>query len=361
MSEATSGTDQPKSTDVSAAGKTPHVAPLMRATHHSSRLLPSRRSRKSPKLTACLADRRALRLRSIARHQGENSMLNRNTTRIAISFAALALTVVAARAADAPKYPNWSGQWQRIAVQGLRGQPSYDPTKSWGTGQQAPLTPEYQAVLEANLKDQENGGHGGLVGWTCRPYGMPMMMYGFSPLELVVTPKTTYVLINLLDTMRRIYTDDRTMPDDTAPSFQGYSTGHWVDQDGDGVYDALEVETRNFKGPRFYDEAGVPLDTDNESVFKERIYLDKSDANVLHDEITTIDHALTRPWTVTRNYRRVASDKPAWLEFNCNENNPHVEIGGDNYFLSAGGLLMPARKDQAPPDLKYFKRGSKTP
>jgi hypothetical protein len=56
-----------------------------------------------------------------------------------------------------------------------------------------------------------------------------------------------------------------------------------------------------------------------------------------------------------------ASDKPVWLEFNCNENNPHVEIGGDNYFLSAGGLLMPARKDQAPPDLRYFERSSKTP
>jgi hypothetical protein len=70
-------------------------------------------------------------------------MLNRNTARIAISCAALALIVVAARAADAPKYPDWSGQWQRIAVQGLRGQPSYDPTKSWGKGQQAPLTPEY--------------------------------------------------------------------------------------------------------------------------------------------------------------------------------------------------------------------------
>jgi hypothetical protein len=32
-----------------------------------------------------------------------------------------------------------------------------------------------------------------------------------------------------------------------------------------------------------------------------------------------------------------------------------------NCFLSADGLLMPARKDQAPPDLKYFKRGNKTP
>jgi hypothetical protein len=35
----------------------------------------------------------------------------------------------------------------------------------------------------------------------------------------------------------------------------------------------------------------------------------------------------------------------------------HVTIGGDTYFLSAEGLLMPTRKDQPPPrlDLKYFR------
>jgi hypothetical protein len=30
-------------------------------------------------------------------------------------------------------------------------------------------------------------------------------------------------------------------------------------------------------------------------------------------------------------------------------------IGRENYFLSADGNLMPTRKDQPPPDLKYFK------
>jgi hypothetical protein len=29
-------------------------------------------------------------------------------------------------------------------------------------------------------------------------------------------------------------------------------------------------------------------------------------------------------------------------------------IGKENYFLSADGLLMPVRKDQPPPDLRYF-------
>jgi hypothetical protein len=255
-----------------------------------------------------------------------------------------------------PKYPDLKGQWSRLAKVRVTGQPSFDQAKPWGSGQQAPLTPEYQAILDANLKDQKNGGHGSFTGWTCLPYGMPMMMYAFAAVEFVVTPETTYVLVNHQDAMRRIYTDGRTMPPNAEPSFAGYSIGHWIDEKGDGNYNVLEVETRNFKGPRFFDESGIQMHADNQSVFKERIYLDPSDRNVLHDEITVTDHALTRPWTVTRDYSRGKDQRPVWLEFSCNENNPHVRIGGDNYYLSAEGLLMPARKDQSPPDLRYFKK-----
>src|ERR1700733_1693425 len=129
--------------------------------------------------------------------------------RVAVCVGVLAGTASAAGSTEIAKYTDLSGQWGRIVVAGLGGQPSYDPTKPWGKGQQAPLPPEYQTLFEANLKDQENGGHGGLIGWTCRPYGMPMMTYGLSPAEYVVTPRTTYVLINNLDAMRRIYTDNR--------------------------------------------------------------------------------------------------------------------------------------------------------
>ena len=56
----------------------------------------------------------------------------------------------------------------------------------------------------------------------------------------------------------------------------------------------------------------MPLHQDNQTIIKERIYLDKTDPNMLHDEITTIDHALTRPWIVTKDYRR-APNKAADL------------------------------------------------
>jgi hypothetical protein len=70
-----------------------------------------------------------------------------------------------------------------------------------------------------------------------------------------------------------------------------------------------------------------------------------------------VDNALTRPWTVNKAYGREPNKQtPIWREENCGESNNHVKIGNENYFLSADGFLMPARKDQALPDLRYFRQ-----
>jgi hypothetical protein len=273
----------------------------------------------------------------------------------AIAVAALAMPIGAAQAADDAKYPDWKGRWERFVVRGLPGQPSHDQTKSWGRGQQAPLTPEYQAILEASIADQANGGLGNFPTTLGRAAGMPHMMMAFGPLEWVVTPETTYVLVGWYDHYRRIFTDGRDWPKDIEPTYAGYSIGKWIDEDGDGRYDVLEVETRGFKGPRAYDETGLPLHVDNESVFKERIYRDKVDPNILHDELTTIDHALTRPWTVDKKYVLNPNRRLDWPEYYITEGNAQIVIGNENYFLSGEGILMPAKKDQAPPDLRYFK------
>ena len=281
-------------------------------------------------------------------------MLNRYWTTAVALMAALAATGGGARADDA-KYPDWSGQWSRFPVRGLPGQPSHDQTKAWGLGQQAPLTPEYQAILEASIADQAQGGLGNFPTTTGRAAGMPHMMMAFLPMEFVVTPNTTYILVGMYDHYRRIFTDGRDWPKEIEPTYAGYSIGRWIDGDGTGRYDVLEVETRGFKGPRAYDEVGLPLHVDDQSIFKERIYRDKTDPNILHDEMTTIDHALTRPWTVDKKYVRNANPRADWPEYYITESNAQVVIGKENYFLSADGLLMPAKKDQAPPDLKYFK------
>ena len=258
-------------------------------------------------------------------------------------------------ALDGMKYPDWSGAWARFIVPGLAGQPSHDQTKPWGFGQEAPLTAEYTSVLEASIADQIKGGLGNYPTAWCLPGGMPQMMMAWRPLEFVVTPVTTYILFGSDDHYRRVFTDGRDWPKEIEPTFSGYSIGRWIDADGDGVYDVLEVETRGFKGPRAIDTLGIPVHTDNQSIFKERIYRDKSDPNVLHDELTTIDHALTRPWTVDKKYVRESDPNMQWPEYYCAENNAQVVVGNENYFKSADGLLMPTRKGQSPPDLRYFK------
>jgi hypothetical protein len=289
-------------------------------------------------------------------------MRNRSSILAAVLMlaAALLMTIGGAQAHDETKYPNLKGQWDRFVVRGLPGQPSFDQTKGWGPWQEAPLTPEYRKIMEDSMADQVGGGHGINVDHArCVAAGMPWMMVGFRPLEFVVTPEVTYIIIADYDPLRRIFTDGRDWPKSSEPTFAGYSIGKWIDEDGDGKYDVLEVETRGFKGPRLFDGTGLALHRDNQSVFKERIYLDKNDSNLLHDEITVIDNALTRPWTVDKRYVRNADPLADWPESICIEYNAQVFIGKENYYLSADGYLMPAKKGQAPPDTRYFDQARK--
>jgi hypothetical protein len=264
-----------------------------------------------------------------------------------LAGALAALIPVAAGAQAAAKYPDFYGQWIRIAEHA-----QWDATKPRGLKQEAPLTPEYQAVFEANLKALHAGSLGIDPQVKCYPSGMPRMMIAYEPMEVIVTPETTYIRVDHLGDFRRIYTDGRAWPAAIKPSFDGYSIGHWVDPDRDGRYTALEVETRGLKGPRTFDADGLPMHKDNQTIVRERIYLDKAKHDVLHDDVTTIDDALTRPWTVTRDYSR--AQHPEWPEYLCAEANNHILIGDEFYFRSGDRLLMPAYKDQAPPDLRNF-------
>jgi hypothetical protein len=281
-------------------------------------------------------------------------MINRFVMGAVTLATACLMALSSAQAFDDSEYPNFKGQWRRMPVPGVRGQISFDQHKDWGKGQGAPLTTEYQAIYEENLKRQATGDSGEWLAISCLGFGMPLMMYGGEPIEIVITPATTYILINWIEHGRRIYTDGRDWPEEIEPTLQGYSIGKWIDSDGDGKFDVLEVETRGFKGPRHYDASQLPLHHDNQSVFKERFYLNKDNPNILHDEITVIDNALTHPWTIVKRYRRERNVE--WYEDLCSENNNHVVIGKENYFLSADGYLMPAKKDQPPPDLRYFKQ-----
>src|ERR1700756_1843702 len=92
----------------------------------------------------------------------------------AIALPALLWTPTAgAQVFDYGKYPDLRGQWVRWGPSGddlkgplVRSGPTgfngtrFDPSKPPRRGQEAPLTTEYQAIFEAGLKQQAEGGQG---------------------------------------------------------------------------------------------------------------------------------------------------------------------------------------------------------
>jgi len=250
-----------------------------------------------------------------------------------------------AHAFDEAKYPDLSGQWHRIGPDRFDG----------GSNRDAPLTPEYRAIYE-KIRKNEAGNMIADPMLSCQAPGMPRVMMAYAPMEIIVTPDTAHILIENIHDSRRIHTDGRPWPGEVDPSFRGLSIGQWQDTDGDGRFDTLIAETRHFQGPRYFDGSGLPLHQDNNTVIRERIFLDKSNPDVLVNEITVTDSALTRPWTVTKTYRRDRTPVAMHRESVCADHSSHVAIGEEMYVVGPDDNLAPTRPGQPAPDLRYFPR-----
>ena len=141
-------------------------------------------------------------------------MLCRDWIMVAALAGALCVVTAGAHAFDEAKYPDLKGAWLRTTP----------PTWVQRGEKPAPLTPEYQAIYDANLAAQVRGEPGDAPQWYCLPQGMPIMMSAYSPMEFVVTEGITYILTSHInDAYRRIYTDGRGWPKDVKPTYVGYS------------------------------------------------------------------------------------------------------------------------------------------
>ncbi len=102
------------------------------------------------------------------------------------------------------------------------------------------LTPAAEAVVAARnaiAPADKNG---------CLPFGMPRTILLSEVQKIVQTPGLTLILLELDSQWRQIYTDERSLPKDPSPSWQGYSIGHWEK-------DTLVVETVGFNGRTILD------------------------------------------------------------------------------------------------------------
>jgi hypothetical protein len=203
--------------------------------------------------------------------------------------------------------PDITGSWERARDSSIPAQ-SQPPLK-------AQYQKEYQAKLqvlrEANQKGEPIADHVVM----CLPDGMPGMMSGPFPMEILQSKGQVTVIQEAYTQVRRILLDRQQKPiDDVEPGFYGYSVGHWVDG-------TLIVSTVGIKENVLYQN--VPHSKDMR--IDERISLGSN--GLLRNEITITDPVvLEKPWTFTFGYRRMPDYQ--LLEYICEDNREYADEKG---------------------------------
>jgi hypothetical protein len=203
--------------------------------------------------------------------------------------------------------PDITGSWERARDPSIPNQP------------QPPLKPQYlkewqaqaQAAREASAKGQPIAERVVL----CLPEGMPGMMAGPFPMEILQSKGQVTIIQEAYTQVRRILLDRQQKPvDDVEPGFYGYSVGHW-----DGG--TLMVDTIGIREDVRYQN--VPHSKDMH--IKERISLGPN--GTLRDEVTIEDPTVfEKPWTFTYGYRRMPDYQ--LLEYICEDNREYADEKG---------------------------------
>ena len=289
-------------------------------------------------------------------------MVRGSITAVAAALAAaLTLTVGGARPPMRRSTPTGRASGRGSSSAGLPGQGSHDQTKPLGFGQQAPLTPEYQAVLEQSIADQAKGGLGNFPTARCLPAGMPHMMMAFGPQEYVITPETTYILLGWRRPLSSHLHRRTRLADATRADLSGL-----FDRPMDRPGRRRPLRRARGRDPRPVQRSARLRRSRPAAALRQSVDLQGADpsrqgrsehpARRDHRDRPRLDAALDGRQDDTCATRiRARSGR----NIIARESNVQIVIGKENYFLSADGFLMPAKKDQAPPDLRYFNRTQK--
>jgi len=235
-------------------------------------------------------------------------------------FAADAATPAVTEKKPAAAKPNprtaMTGQWGRypeIDEKPLAAFPPPPPIPP------APLKPQYKAEWEARRKavaDAEAAGKPLYSNYTaCLPDGMPAMMMGMFPMEVLQTPGQITIIQEAYNQVRRVYLNAELPAfEDAEPLFWGHSSGKWEG-------DTLVVDTVGIKEDvRFRD---VPHS--NQMRIVERLRL--LSPNMMEDVVTVTDPVyLEAPWQFKWMYKRM----PGYhmLEYVCESNREYRDETG---------------------------------
>jgi hypothetical protein len=229
----------------------------------------------------------------------------------AIALLAAALAVLAVPAAAEP---DLTGSWERYPSPGETPDPRYAPTPV----PNPPLKPEWlkawqenEAKLAARVQEGQPAGDNYVK---CLPDGMPAMMQGMFPMEILQRPEQINITQEAFNQTRRIYLNETLPPwDELDPTFYGRSVAHW---DGD----TLVIETTGIK-----ENVQFRWTPHSEAMkITERLHLLAPD--ILRNDIVVEDEYLAEPWKYSYTYRRMPGYK--LLEYICEDNREYVDETG---------------------------------
>jgi len=158
----------------------------------------------------------------------------------------------------------------------------------------------------------------------CLPDGMPTMMQGMFPMEVMQSPGDITVVEEAFRQIRHIYLNQKqiTPITDAEPGFWGHSVGHWEG-------DTLMVNTIGIREEVRIQ--GVPHS--DQMQINERIKVLSPD--MFQDAITVLDPVyLTQPWSFTWTYKRDSTYKI--LEYVCEDNREESNSDQQNLKLFQG-------------------------
>jgi hypothetical protein len=207
--------------------------------------------------------------------------------------------------------PDWRGVYTRVPVPRF----AFDPDMPAGGPTTAKLTPEFEERTRKRLENVRKG-----LEWdpisTCAPPGHPRWLTEPFLRDFIVTPDQTWLINEMVNDIRRIYTDgrDHVPVADRYPLYNGDSIGFW---DGD----RLVTHTNQL-------QAGIYQRTDPEytdQVETVEIWY-KVDKTIRADVWIYDPPALVEPWYTRQSYVELDNpDKSLRIRYwNCGENPNNV-------------------------------------
>ncbi len=258
-------------------------------------------------------------------------------------LAAAAWTPARAQGVNLPytALPDWSGVWQmngntvfdRASVEPANGAAGVANVR-----EHPPYNAEWEAKYQANIKKIAADRWPDPLTFCGVPAGFPRALNVPDTYEFVVRPEQAWILTENGPNVVRIYTDGRAHPatDDVWNTFSGDSVGHW--EGATLVFDTIAMLG---EGSTIIDRTGVIHSNALHVVTR----LHKVDANTMEANMTLEDPvAFTKPWSVTKRYRKLPAGTRAY-DYACSENNRNL-VAPSGKTLTLGGDGKPIDKEQ---------------